>query len=421
MDQLNPNAPDHSALHARAREQGVNRVVYRIARALLVPFFRIYFRLDRVGCDNIPLSGGAIIASNHRSFLDPFVIGACAKRPLYFVAKTELFKRPWQAWILNALGAFPVDRGNGDEATIATALAILQRGDIVLIFPEGTRIRPGTLGTPKRGVGRLALEAGVPVIPVAITGTEAVRRGWRIRPHKVRVRAGRPLRFPAVGPASPELAGAVTARVWSCVALQWEWLGGLAPIRRACVIGAGAGGTALAVALAQAGYDVDLGCRTAEQAKALAESRVNSAYLPGVELPAKVNVAHSAKLDLYGHDLICLAVPPSSLPAVMATHGDLIPNSSGVLVLSKGTVGPANLPPSAYVSERCRARAVAVLAVSGERPAPGAAATVASADRAFQRQMADVLKDIGMAVTVVPDVTAVERQLAGEVAGAPAA
>jgi glycerol-3-phosphate dehydrogenase (NAD(P)+) len=414
MDQPKRHAPDDAALHARARERGVNRGVYRVARSLLVPFFRLYFRLDKVNCDYIPVSGGAIIAANHRSFLDPFVIGACARRPLYFVAKQELFRQRLLAWFLCALGTFPVERGAGDEQMIITAKAILARGDAVLIFPEGTRIRPGTLSQPKRGVGRLALEAGVPVIPVAISGTEAVRRGWRIRPHKVRVRAGRPLHFPQVPQASPELAAAVTGRIWPCVALQWEWLGGLAPIRRACVIGAGAAGTSLAVALAQAGYDVDLGCRTAEQARALAESRVNAAYLPDVELPAKVNVAHSAKLDLYGHDLICLAVPAASLPAVMAAHGDLIPRSSGVLVLSRGRVPPADMPPSAYVAERCRARALAVLAVGGERPESGAEATIASADRAFGRQMADVLADIGMAVTVVPDVTGIERQLAGD-------
>ena len=421
MDEPKPKAPDYAALHARARERGVNRVVYRIARSLLVPFFALYFRLEKVNCDYMPVSGGAIIAANHRSFLDPFVIGACAKRPLYFVAKKELFSHRLLAWVLCALGTFPVDRGAGDEAMITTAKAILARGDAVLIFPEGTRIRPGTLSQPKRGVGRLALEAGVPVIPVAITGTEAVRRGWRIRPHKVRVRAGRPLHFPQVPQASPELAAAVTQRIWPCVALQWEWLGGLAPIRRACVIGAGASGTSLAVSLAQAGYDVDLGCRTAEQARALAESRVNAAYLADVELPANVNVAHSAKLDLYGHDLICLAVPGASLPDVMATHGHLIPHSSGVLVLSRGLVPPADMLPSAYVAERCRARALAVLAVGGERPQPGAKATMASADRAFQRQMADVLGAIGMAVTVVPDVTQVERRLADGVLSARAA
>ncbi len=421
MNQLDSHAGTHAALHARARERGVNRLVYRIVRAVLVPFFKLYFRMQAISCDHIPTEGGAIIAANHRSFLDPFVIGACARRPLYFVAKKELFSKPWQAWLLSSLGAFPVDRGNADDETIITAKAILARGEIVLMFPEGTRIRPGTLGKPKRGVGRLVLETGVPVIPVAITGTEAVRRGWRIRPHKVRVRAGAPLRFPQVEHASLQSAAAVTRRIWSCVGLQWEWLGGLAPIRRACVIGAGSWGTSLAVSLAGAGYDVDLGCRTAEQAKVLAETRVNARYLPDVELPPQVNVVTAQKLDLYGHDLICLAVPAASLPAVMDAHGDQIPHSAGVLVLSKGGVPPLKSSPSAYVAERSRARAHAVLALDGTRAEPGASAVIASADRGFARQISDVLKDIGMSVTVASDVVGLERQLAGGAVGAQAA
>ena len=97
----------------------------------------------------------------------------------------------------------------------------------MVVFPEGTRVRPGPLGSPRRGVGRLALETGAPVAPVAVIGSDAVRRGWRIRPRKVRIRVGRPLLFPTVEHcSSPTLAAGVTERVWACVSLQWDWLGG---------------------------------------------------------------------------------------------------------------------------------------------------------------------------------------------------
>ncbi len=182
---------DLASFRDRSLSRGVNPFVYWTIRALFVPFFLIYLRMKRIGRDHIPSSGPLILASNHRSFLDPFVIGTLVRRPIYYMAKRELFEKRFQGWILNALGAFPVDRGTGDREAIDTARAILARGDCVVIFPEGTRTRPGGLGVPRRGVGRLALETGAPVVPVAVIGTEAVRRGWRIRPHRVRLRAGR--------------------------------------------------------------------------------------------------------------------------------------------------------------------------------------------------------------------------------------
>ena len=207
--------------------RGVNPILYWTLRAILVPFFLLYFRLQRTGREHLPRTGPLLLASNHRSFLDPFVIGTLVRRPVYYMAKRELFEKRWQAWVLNALGAFPVDRGAGDKDAMSTARAILERGDCVVVFPEGTRVRPGPLGSPRRGVGRLALETGAPVAPVAVIGSDAVRRGWRIRPRKVRIRVGRPLLFPTVEHcSSPTLAAGITERVWACVSLQWDWLGG---------------------------------------------------------------------------------------------------------------------------------------------------------------------------------------------------
>jgi glycerol-3-phosphate dehydrogenase (NAD(P)+) len=217
---------DLNGFRERALNKGVNPVLYWALRAVLVPFFLIYLRMIRVGREQLPRSGPLLLAANHRSFLDPFVIGALVRRPVYYMAKRELFEQRWQAWILNALGAFPVDRGAGDGEAMRTAKEILERGDCVVVFPEGTRVRSGPLGEPHRGVGRLALETGAPVAPVAVIGTEEVRRGWRIRPRRVRLRAGRPLRFPIVSEPSRRLAGGMTRRIWACVNLQWEWLGG---------------------------------------------------------------------------------------------------------------------------------------------------------------------------------------------------
>jgi glycerol-3-phosphate dehydrogenase (NAD(P)+) len=218
--------PDLDGFRRHALRKGVNPLLYWTLRALLVPFFLVYLRMGRIGREHLPRSGPLLLAANHRSFLDPFVIGTLVRRPVYYMAKRELFERRIVAWFLNGLGAFPVDRGASDQEAMRTAREILRRGDCVVIFPEGTRTRSGPLRQPRRGVGRLALETGAPVASVSVIGTEHVRRGWRIRPRRVRLRAGRPLRFPTVREPSPRLAAGVTRRIWACVSLQWEWLGG---------------------------------------------------------------------------------------------------------------------------------------------------------------------------------------------------
>ncbi len=130
--------------HDRIRRRGVNRWVYWSFRLLAQPAIQLFFRLRRTGREHIP-DGPVILAANHRSFLDPFVIGTCLRRPIYFVAKKELFDNRLTGWFLNCLGAFPVRRGESDEDSVATALALLERGEAVVIFPEGTRHRSGPL------------------------------------------------------------------------------------------------------------------------------------------------------------------------------------------------------------------------------------------------------------------------------------
>ena len=196
--------------------------------------------------------------------------------------------------------------------------------------------------------------------------------------------------------------------------LQWEWLGGLAPIRRIAVIGAGAWGTALATLLARAGFEVELGCRTKEQVEAIVQTRVNDRYLPGVQLPDQLRVLRAAELNLEGHDLVCLAVPATALPAVLAAHGGQITRRLGMLVAGSGLVAPFGTLPAAFAAARCNARAVAVLggpARSEGVLAHGGSVVLASRDRGFNRQLRDMLRAAQLDVTVSSDMTGV--QLAG--------
>jgi 1-acyl-sn-glycerol-3-phosphate acyltransferase len=396
--------------HARTRARGVQPLVYWPVRWVLKPALLTWFRLRRLGREHIP-DGPVILGANHRSFVDPFIIATCLPRPIYFVAKRELFDRRWQAWLLNCLGAFPVRRGESDEETVRTSRELLARGEAVVIFPEGTRIRSGSLASPKRGVGRLALETGAPVVPVALTGTERARRGWLIRPVKVGIRCGRPLTYPRVERPSPRLAREVTARIWPCVELQWEWLGGLPPLRKAAVVGAGSMGTATAALLARAGLEVQLGCRTAAQAERLQASRENERYLPGVALAPGISVCTVADIEFAGVDLVVFAVPCQSLPAAVAKVGAQVGERSAVLVASKGLVAPLGTTPTAYVTERVHARAVAFLAgPSHAREAVEGSASVvlAATSHDARAQLADVLASAGLQVDETDDVTGAE-------------
>ncbi len=399
--------------HEFARRHGVNHVVYFVARCILTPAFLIWFRLQRTGREHARVKGGLIVASNHRSFLDPFVIGASLpwRRHIQFVAKVELFEKRWVGWILSRLGAFPIRRGQSDEVAMKTARMIVERGGTVAIFPEGTRHRHGSLGSPKRGVGRLALEAGASVLPVAVHGSEYVRRGFRIRPRKVKLRMGRPMTFPRTERPSPQLAATITDRIWPNIELQWEWLGGLPPLRKAAVIGSGSWGTAVAVLLARGGVEVELGTRSTEKAAEINRKRENEKYLPGVKLPEAVSVRRSADIELGACDLVCLAVPSVALPATVGALADRIGSRSSVLLLSKGLVQPRGTLPHRYVSERVRARAIACLggpAHAREAAAGMAALVLGSRDSDLRSQLGEVFDRAGLFCERSEDMVGVE-------------
>jgi len=413
--------------HEYTRRHGVNWPLYLLARVFMTPFFLVYFRYRRAGKEHARgIEGGLIVAANHRSFLDPFAIGGILpwRRPMNYVAKVELFERRWQAWILSRLGAFPIRRGESDEDSVETARIVVERGGSVCIFPEGTRIRSGSLAAPKRGVGRLALQTGAPVIPTAVLGTEHVRRGWRIRPRKVKVRIGRPMTFPRAVHPSPALAETVTARIWPNVELQWEDMGGLPPMRRAAVIGAGSWGTAVAVLLARGGLEVQLGARTAAQAAELTRARENERYLKGVALPESIDVRQSGEIELAGIDLVCLAIPSKSLPQAVGAIADRVGSRASVLLLTKGLIAPRGLLPSEYVVERVRARALASLggpAHAREAVSGSAALVLGSGDRDLRDQLGEVFDRAGFFCERSGDVVGVEMAGAAKNAAALAA
>ncbi|HEX6602814.1 MAG TPA: 1-acyl-sn-glycerol-3-phosphate acyltransferase [Solirubrobacterales bacterium] len=415
-----------ASYHAYTRKHSVNWPMYHVARLFLLPFFLVYFRLDRRGREYGRAKGGVIVAANHRSFLDPFVVGACLpwRRPMNYMAKVELFERRWQGWMLSRLGAFPVRRGESDEESMLTARMVAERGGAVCIFPEGTRIRRGTLSDPKRGVGRLALQTGAVVIPTAVLGTEEVRRGWRIRPRKCRVRMGPPMTFPRAEEPSPALAETVTGRIWPNVLLQWEDLGGLPPMRRAAVIGAGSWGTAVAVLLARGGLDVQLGARTAERVEELIEDGENRRYLPGVPLPESIDVRPASAIELAGLDLICLAIPSAQLPQAVGAIADRVSSRSAVLMLTKGLIAPQGQLPSEYVGERVRARAIACLggpAHAREAVSGSAALVLGSEDEELRVQIGGVFDEAGLVCERTRDITGVEMAGAAKNAAALAA
>jgi 1-acyl-sn-glycerol-3-phosphate acyltransferase len=191
---------------------------YDLARLLLTPYCQVAFRTRSRYLERLPLSGPAIIAPNHFSAMDHFFCGIYMRRRVQFMAKSQLFRRPLLQGILRIGGAFPVRRGKHDEESIATAKAILARGGMIVIYPEGGRSRTAKIGDhARRGIGRLALETGAPVVPVAIHGSQGARNWKRLRVARVTVGYGEPRRWQRVEQSDREQQQYVADQVLDAV------------------------------------------------------------------------------------------------------------------------------------------------------------------------------------------------------------
>src|SRR5947199_2942536 len=189
--------------HARVRAHEPEAKVYEAVRVLTVLHALITFRARGFRTENVP-NGPVILAPNHASFMDHFFTGAFIRRRVQFMGKSQLFKGVG-AWIYSHGGVFPVRRGHHDEETFTTAFRILARGGAIVMYCEGGRSRTGKLSDEARpGIGRLALESGVPVVPVAILGSYQVRNWKRLRFPQVTVQFGHPFRFEVIRSSTRE-------------------------------------------------------------------------------------------------------------------------------------------------------------------------------------------------------------------------
>ncbi|MFH0915764.1 MAG: (d)CMP kinase [bacterium] len=170
--------------------------LYRLAFSFIPPLWKLVFRMKISGREHFPESGAVVLASNHRSNLDPFFIGVSAPRQIHFMAKAELWKVRPLGRVIDKLGAFPINRGEADRQAVKRALEVLGAGAVLGIFPEGHRQRQGQLGDIHPGVTLFSLRDGVVTIPVVMEGTERVVRGHLLRFPRVRVTFGPPLQMP---------------------------------------------------------------------------------------------------------------------------------------------------------------------------------------------------------------------------------
>ena len=198
--------------HARARTREPDWV-YELVRLITSIYGYTLLRARSISTEKVPGRGAVILAPNHFSFMDHFLMGAYIRRKVRFMAKSQLFKRPMQ-FIYTHGGVFPVRRGARDEEAFITADTILERGGAITMYCEGGRSRTGKVQEQaKRGIGRLALETGAPVVPIAIHGSSRIRNWKRLQFPKVTIQYGDAMRWERIEDPTREQQQAVADQI----------------------------------------------------------------------------------------------------------------------------------------------------------------------------------------------------------------
>jgi 1-acyl-sn-glycerol-3-phosphate acyltransferase len=218
-----PRPAEYFTQFHQAARRGVGWT-YTLARVVLtIPTILIY-RVRAKGVENVPREGAVVLAPNHFSQMDHFFIGVYLRRKIRFMAKSQLFGPPILTYIYKHGGVFPVRRGHRDEEAFETVRQLLDQGEMLLVYAEGGRSRSGKMGEPKPGIGRIALETGAPIVPVAIHGSERVRSWKRLRFPRVTIQFGELVAYPVEATPSRERQIEVATEVFGRVRELYEAL-----------------------------------------------------------------------------------------------------------------------------------------------------------------------------------------------------
>lgn len=218
-----PRPAEYFQQFHRAARKGVGWT-YTFARIILTLPTLLLWRVRAIGVENVPKDGPLVLAPNHFSQMDHFFVGVYLRRKIRFMAKSQLFGPPLLTYIYKHGGVFPIRRGHHDEEAMETARILVEQGEMLLVYAEGGRSRSQTLGKPKPGIGRIALETGAPIVPVAIYGSERARQWKKLRFPKTTVQFGEPLTYPVEATPSRERQLEVATKIFGRVRDLYEGL-----------------------------------------------------------------------------------------------------------------------------------------------------------------------------------------------------